>query len=345
MIKLGIVGTGGMAGAHGENFRKIKGVEMVACCDVLPEKAKAYAKKFHIKNYYGSLDEMLASEKLDAVSIVTPDFNHTESALKAIAKKINVFCEKPLACNLKDAKRMYLAAKKARIITGVNFSYRNNGTVQYAHKMISDGVIGKVIHVEASYLQSWLSTNVWGSYQQNPGMLWRLSKKHKSAGCLGDIGVHIYDMVSFIAGDFAEMNSKLEIFDKGIKRLGEYVFDANDSFVTTVKFKSGAIGSIHSTRWATGHGNSLRARIYGNKGAIEVDLDTGKLKACIGKNIHKAKWVEIKCPKVPNMYQRFITALKKRKEGQTNFTVGLKVQRYLDATFRSDTKKSWVKIG
>ena len=347
MIRVGIVGTGGMARYHAEAFNSFKNCRVVAGCDVNEERLKKFAEKHKIKETFNSVDKMLESVKLDAVSVVTPDSSHTEVSLKVIGKGIHVLCEKPLATNEKDARKMAEAARKKRVITGVNFSYRKSAAVEKASRMVKEGKLGRIIHVEASYLQSWLVSKAWGDWHTSPQWLWRLSKRHRSNGTLGDIGVHIYDMVSYIAGDFREIHCVLKTFDKGVKKLGEYVFDANDSFISTVKFKNGALGTIHSSRWATGHINSLRLRVYGDKGALEIDLDKScdSMRVCIGsKNIDKANWAEVKCPEVKTIYERFINSVKLGKQMQPDFETGARIQAYLDKSFLSDKLKKWVKI-
>lgn len=237
MIKLGIIGTGGMANYHVNLFNKIKSCKIVACCDINEERLKIFSKKHTINKIFTDVDKMLNSVKLDAVSVVTPDSSHAEVSLKAIEKGLNVLSEKPLATNVEDAKKMANAARKKGIITAVNFSYRNSAAAQKASKIVAEGKLGRIIHVEATYLQSWLSSKAWGNWKTSPSLLWRLSTKHYSMGTLGDIGVHIYDLVSFIVGDFQEIHCVLKTFDKGVKKIKEYILDANDSFITTVKFK------------------------------------------------------------------------------------------------------------
>ena len=114
-------------------------------------------------------------------------------------------------------------------------------------------------------------------------MTWRLSSKHGSAGDLGDIGCHIYDMTTLLCGDIAEINCQLRTFDKGVpgNQLGEYVLDANDSFVSIVSFANGGLGTIHSSRWATGQANSLRVRVYGDEGAHR-----GRSRPCLRRIPH-----------------------------------------------------------
>jgi len=349
MIRLGIIGTGGMANGHAMEFGKIPGVKIVACCDIVPEKVQAFAKKHGIKRAYTDYHVMLDNEKLDAVTNVTNDAMHAEIALAVMAKGLHIISEKPLAANLADARRMAEAAARAGVINMVNFSYRNSCGLQKAAEVIRKGKIGRLIHVEASYLQSWLANSAWGDWRENTALVWRLSTRHGSMGTLGDIGCHIFDMTTFLCGEeITELTCNLGTFDKGVpgNAIGEYVFDANDSFVAAVKFAGGALGTVHSSRWATGHGNSLRVRAFGDKGAIEVDLDRAwdEYRICAGKDTDTHTWKTVKCPPTPNNFQRFIRSIKTGKQDPNDFANGAKIQAYLHYCMESDAARKPEKV-
>jgi predicted dehydrogenase len=257
-------------------------------------------------------------------------------------------CEKPLATTLKDAQRMAAEARKRKLLTAVNFSYRNNPATQKAAALVAAGKLGRIIHVEGSYLQSWLVSKVWGDWRKSDALMWRLSTRHGSGGTLCDIGVHLYDLTSFVVGDFASLACDLKTFDKGKKRIGEYVFDANDSMVSSVRFRNGAIGVLHSSRWAVGHLNTVALRVYGDKGGLDLNLDRPApetLRVCWGKNIDKAQWEPVPCPPVPDMAERFVTAILKKRQGQTSFAGGAKVQAYLEYSQASARRGgAWVNV-
>jgi predicted dehydrogenase len=348
MIKLGIIGTGGMANSHAKSFTAMKGVSVVACCDIDAARARAFAKTYSIARSYTDYREMLDTEKLDAVTNVTVDAMHAPISLAAIGKGLAVMCEKPLATTLADARRMRDAARKRGIVTQVNFSYRNSSGAQAAAELIRSGGIGRIMHVEASYLQSWLVQAAWGDWRTQPALTWRLSTRHGSGGVLGDIGCHIYDLAAMLAGDIAAISCSLETYDKGIKgnRIGPYVLDANDSFVSTVKLDGGAVGCVHATRWGTGHMNSLRARVYGDEGAVEVDLDRSydQYRVTRGNAIRKAQWKDVSCRKTPTQYERFIRGIRAGRSDVSDFDNGARVQAYLEASFDSNREGRPVKV-
>lgn len=349
MIRLAIIGTGGMAAAHAQNFAPMKGVALTACCDEDAKKARAFAGTWNIPRWYVDYDDMLESEKLDAVSNVTVDVMHAPISLAAIARGLAVLCEKPLATTLADARRMRDAAARRGVVTHVNFSYRNSSGAQAAAALIQGGGIGRILHVEASFLQSWLVQDAWGDWRTNPTLTWRLSRAHGSAGVLGDIGCHIYDLTALLCGDISEIDCTLKTFDKGVKgnRIGPYVLDANDSFISRVTFASGGIGTVHATRWATGHLNSLRVRVYGDEGAVEVDLDRSyaHYRFSRGKSqIRKAQWKEAHARSTPSQYARFIHAIRSGKNDVCDFSNGARVQAYLDASMVSDQERQAVRV-
>jgi predicted dehydrogenase len=344
MIRLAIVGTGGMAQNHARAFSAIKGVTLAACCDIDTQKATSFAGSWNIPRVYTDYEDMLESEKLDALSNVAVDIMHAPISLAAVGRGIPVLCEKPLATNLADARRMRDAATRRKVVTHVNFTYRDAPCAQAAAAFIRGGGIGRVIHVEASYLQSWLVQDTWGDWRTTPAFTWRLSKKHGSAGVLGDTGCHIYDMTALLCGDISEIFCRMETFDKGVKggRLGPYVLDANDSFVSTIRLAGGGIGTVHATRWATGHLNSLRVRAYGDEGAVEVDLDRSRdsYRVCRGKtHVRKMQWTEVRCRRTPTQYERFIKAIRAGTSDVCDFGNGARVQACLEASADSAREK------
>lgn len=352
MIRLAIIGTGGMANHQANGFAAIRGCKLVACADIDLGRAQAFAEKHGIGQAYGDAEEMLTREKLDGVSIVTPDSSHAAVALLALRHGVHVMCEKPLATNAADAAQMAEEAARRGALTAVNFSYRNSPATQKAAEIVAGGALGALRHVEGRYLQSWLCGMEMEEGKANPGMLWRLSTRHGSHGVLGDLGVHLYDLAQFIVGDFAEIRCDLQTFPKAKDCLGEYVFDANDSAVATVRFANGALGTLHTTRWAAGHANTVGIRVYGELGGIDLDLDRSDgdqlrmftIPADYTGWNSDITWKSVKCPKTPNMYERFVKSLKTGVQGQTSFQGGARIQRYLDAAMASSQTQAYVRV-
>lgn len=348
MIKIGIVGTGGMGGAQAKAFNSIPGCKLIAACDVDQKRVEAFAKEHGIKSTYTDYDQMLAEAGLDAVTNVTPDPFHAPLTLKAIAKGLHVLCEKPLALNYAEAKKMAQAAKRKGVINMVQFSYRAYPALQKATKMVEAGEIGNITHFEASYLQNWLVSKAWGDWRTTDTWLWRQSTKHGSNGVLGDIGVHILDMTTFPMANnkVSNIQCKLSTLNKlkGKKHAG-YTLDANDSAVMTLQLDNGAIGTVHTSRWATGHHNHLRLRLHGDKGSLFIDGNEQEiLYVCKGKDIDKGAYKAVKAGKPESNFKRFIRSIKTRKNEQPDFARGAEIQKMLDACSTSDKSGKAVKL-
>ena len=343
-MRLLILGTGWMAQEHARQFGKIKGVEIVAAVDVDKKRVDEFSDGVGIPNRFTSLEDALAWGEFDAVANVTPDRIHHPTTMALIAAGKPVLCEKPLAESFEKASEMADAAKKAGIINMVNLTYRNVAALQKARAMVLAGDIGEIRHVEASYLQSWLVSKFWGDWRTDPKWLWRLSRSHGSNGVLGDVGIHILDFASYGAAlDVDHVFCRLKAFDKAPgNRIGEYDLDANDSFTMALDFSNGAFGVVHASRWATGHMNELRLRIYGDKGGIEVvhNLEGSQLKACLGENIETAKWEVLDAGTVATNYQRFVDAVKSGVQAEPSFHHAAELQKVLDLAVVSDAKRT-----
>ncbi len=341
-MRLLILGTGGMAARHAENFSAMKGVSVAGGVDIVPERLAAFCAEHKISRRFGSLQEALAWGKFDAVANVTPDKMHHPTTLQAVAAGKHVFCEKPLATDATKAMEMTEAIGKAGLVGMVNLTYRNSPALQKGRQMVLDGQIGAVRHLEASHLQSWLVGKAWGDWRTESKWLWRLSKKHGSNGALGDIGIHIVDFASYGSGlDVAHVFARLKTFDKMAgNRIGEYGLDANDCFMMNVDFTNGAVGTIQASRTAAGQLDQLRLRVYGEKGSIEMIYDTGRsyLRACMGADLDTANWRDIPYDPVETNYQRFARAVQSGKTMEPSFRRAAEIQKVLDLAQVSDRK-------
>jgi predicted dehydrogenase len=341
MIDIAIVGTGGMANTHARAFQAIRGCRLVAACDVVREKAESFAERYGIPAVYTDVEEMLDEVPMDAIANVTSDGAHFPVSMAAIRRGKHVLCEKPLAVDYAEARKMAAAAKRKGVINMVNLSYRNAPALHAARALVESGEIGRVLHLEASYLQSWLSAKHWGDWRKESAWLWRLSKAHGSKGVLGDIGVHILDFATYAAGDIRRVDCHLKTFTevKGT-RYRSYTLDACDSAVISVELEGGGIGTIHMSRWATGHANSLLLRVFGEKGSVVVDLDRSynEIQVCLGEDIHKLRWRTRRCRQTPDIYHRFIKSIRTGRNDQPDFARGAVVQKVIDACFASDAK-------
>jgi len=338
-VRILILGTGGMAANHASSFAAIDGVTLAAGIDTRPEQLDTFCKTHGIAKGFASAAEAIEWGEFDAVTNVTPDAAHYATTMPFLAAGKHVLCEKPLATNTEHALEMAQAAAAAGVVNMVNLTYRNVAALQTAARMVRDGAIGTVRHFEASYLQSWLTQPAWGHWDKESQWLWRLSTKHGSKGVLGDVGIHILDFATFVAGQNAtEVSCRLATFHKAEgDQIGEYPLDANDSATMHVVLENGALGTVAATRFASGHLNDLRLRIYGDKGGLEVafEKNVSSLRACLEPNLMSGDWSVVETTTLPTVYERFIAAIRGTGPAEPDFARGAVLQRLLDQAERS----------
>lgn len=335
-----LLGAGLMADKHAQVFYDLPGAKIDAVVDTRTDAAATLAEKYEVGNVFATLEEALEWGEFDAAVNVTPDSVHYPTTMQLLSAGKHVLCEKPLATNYEHAAEMAATARDAGLINMVNLSYREVPAMREAARMVAEGAIGTVRYFEASYLQSWLTQAAWGDWRTEPAWLWRLSKSHGSKGVLGDVGIHILDFATHVAGqNVTEVACNLKVFDKSAAAGNEaYSLDANDSAVMTVELSGGAIGTVSATRYASGHLNDLHLRIYGEDGGLVVRHagETSVLSYCSRPNMENAIWEDIATPSVASNQAVFVDALTTGNAAMPDFARGAALQAVLDAAEASD---------
>jgi predicted dehydrogenase len=350
-IRIGIVGTGGMARYHAEQFKSIAGVRLEACLDVVREKAEAYQEATGTRVVAKDLPELLSL--VDAVAVVTPDRFHAEPTIAALKAGKHVMCEKPLTVTLDEAVEVAARAREAArkgAVHMVNFSYRRSAAFQRGIELQRAKALGKLRHVHSYYLQSVLAQAAWGLWTTDSN-LWRLQTAKGSGGVLGDLGCHILDLTTAVAGEVRALRCHLATFPK-ILDGKEYTqwqgakLDANDTAMIEIDFEGGGTGLVHTSRWAVGHLNHLRCEVHGTKGAMRFDLDQDydAIELYQARDLKKASWKAKKLKATPSNWQRFIRSIKSGKNDQPDILRGAQVQAYLDACVRSAASGRWESV-
>ena len=229
----------------------------------------------------------------------------------------------------------------------VNFSYRRSAAAEQAARMVAEGRIGALRHVNAHYLQSWLSSDLWGGWTSE-AFLWRVQKAAGSGGVLADIGVHILDLATAVAGDATRMRCELRTFPKMHEgrvytEWQGRALDANDSALIEVDFAGGALGIVQASRWATGHVNHLRVEVHGTDGALRFDLDEGeeRLQVCRGSDVRPGRWKTRTFKPAPDVWQRFCRGIRRGRSEAPDMARGALVQAMIEACMRSASSGAW----
>ena len=235
-----------------------------------PDKSRASGEDLFLpaKRCYGSFQEMIAQEaalplgeRMDFVSIVTPNHMHFPPAKLALENGFHVLSDKPATFNLAEAKALQKIVKQSKLLYGLTHNYTGYPLVKQAREMVQGGKLGKIRKVVVEYPQGWLATRLEESGQKQAA--WRTDPKRSgAAGCIGDIGTHAENLAEYITGlQISELAADLTAFVKGRK--------LDDDGNVLLRFKGGAKGVLHSSQISVGEENNLNIRVYGELGGLE----------------------------------------------------------------------------
>jgi predicted dehydrogenase len=235
-----------------------------------PEKSKASAPDYdiHPDRAYGSYQEMIekelklpADQRIDFISVTTPNHTHFEVAKAAAEAGFNVVCDKPLTFDLQQAEELLQVVNKTGVVFGVTHNYTGYPLVRQAREMILNGELGEINAVRAFYIQGWLRTKLESDNQKQAA--WRTDpKKSGAAGCFGDIATHAYNLGRFITGLLPDQIScHLKTFVDG-RALDDYG-------TAVIRFTNGALGTVTSSQISHGRENDLFIEVDGTLGALE----------------------------------------------------------------------------
>lgn len=235
-----------------------------------PEKSRLSGEDFFLDpgRVYANYEEMILKEKerpaddrMDFVSIVTPNHVHYGPAKMAMEHGFDVICDKPLCYDLEQARDLVHTVNETGAIFALTHNYTGYPMVKQAKAMIADNVIGAVRKVVVEYPQGWLSTLLESSDQKQAA--WRTDPKRSGiAGAMGDIGTHAENLAEYITGlKIDKLCADISIIVPG-RQLDD---DGN----VLLRFDNGARGILHASQISAGEENSLNIRIYGEKGGLE----------------------------------------------------------------------------
>ncbi len=272
-LKYGMVGgslTAFIGGVHRIGAEFDGRAKLVAgCFSSLEQKNKETAEFYELdsERVYADFAEMAEKESqrtdgIDFVTIVTPNNVHYEAAKAFLEKGIHVLCEKPLCFEIAEAEELKKIAAERNLLFCVNYSYSGNNMVKEARQLILNGHIGRIININAEYLQEYLVDDI-GAGDEKMVKLSSWRKDPEIAGisnCVGDIGSHIENTVSYMTGlKLKRVAAKLDYYGQPL--------DLNANIL--VEFDNGAHGVFCSSQVCVGHMNGLVVRIFGTEGAIE----------------------------------------------------------------------------
>lgn len=234
------------------------------------EKAKASAPAYDIPadRAYGSYQELVkaesklpAEERVDFISIATPNHTHFPIAKAAIGAGFNVICDKPMTFDLQQAEDLMKLVEKTGVVFALTHNYTGYPLVRQAREMVLSGELGDVQAIRSNYIQGWLRSRLEKDDQKQAA--WRTDPgKSGAAGAFGDIGTHAFNLGRYMTGLLpAEVSANLKVFEEG-RQLDDYGH-------AVIRYENGALGTVTASQISHGRENDLFIEIDGTKGAIQ----------------------------------------------------------------------------
>ncbi|MBD3181488.1 hypothetical protein GF312_04295 [Candidatus Poribacteria bacterium] len=320
MVRIGVVGVGGMGKSHCGSLKNVKNCEFVAVSDINPQAVSEAAERFEVKAF---TDHKKMLEEVDAITVATPPWVHAEVTVDAAKKDIHVFCEKPMAADLEDADKMIEATDKAGVILMIGQVLRFYPLHELGKKMVDEGLIGDIVYIETDYCGKY-------SGPRNKPETW-----FGKMGGLLENGIHKSDLINWFGGKPKAVSAEVGSFS-GYE-------DWEDYTMSLIRYDSNAVGIL---RWGPfmGSRGSRGTIIDGTKGSMKLDMDSGNV---YHKLMGESEWTESIPPGkgesgVVRELQHFVDCINAGKNTIVDGREGRKAMEIVLATYKS--AKDGVKV-
>jgi len=373
-LNVGMIGYGFMGRAHSNAYAQVNHFfdleyrpVLKAACARSADKAKAFADQWGYESVETDWRKLVARKDIDLIDICVPNNLHAEIAAAAAQNGKMILCEKPLAMNSAEGKKMVEAVEKAKVPNMVWYNYRRVPAVTFAKKLIDEGRLGKVFHYRAKFLQDW---TISADLPQGGTALWRLDVAAAGSGVTGDLLAHCIDTALWLNGPIANVSAMTETFVKERKHnlTGKVEKVGIDDACTFMgRFTNGSLALFESTRYARGHKALYTFEINGEHASIFWDLhdlhrlqyfdhrDQGVVRGwrtvhvTDGDHPYMGKWW---VPGLQIGYEAsfvhqvadFLDGVAARKPAQPTFRDAYRTQLVLDAILDSAKGQKWVKV-
>jgi predicted dehydrogenase len=354
-IGVAIIGTGGITlQNHLPALALCPDVKVVALCDADPAVLERARQASNVSSTCSDYREIAKRGDVQAVIIATPNFLHAPIALEAIGAGKHVFCEKPLAMNFEETRKMYQTAEAAKVRHMTAFTYRFVPAMRYMKHLVDQGTIGQPYHFRNHRLQDW----------GQRGLGWRQVAKLAGSGEIGDMLSHRIDFAHLLLGPMSRLVAHTRIYHP--VRSGQ-PSDLEDWAAIICDFTIGATGVMESSKIATGHNESMWSpdfvEVNGSDGSIRYDTQRPH-EVFVAKKGDKA-FSRIELPKeflvVPGSPRdpkqgdplfvfrydqtwEFIDAIRNQRRCVPSFYEGALAQGVIDAALQSEREKRWVDV-
>jgi predicted dehydrogenase len=266
-LRVALVGAGGIALTHYKSY-VAAGADVVAIAEPFEATRLTREKEWGVRGY-ASLEELLALEDIEAVSVCTPNAYHFAATVTAAKAGKHVLCEKPLSMSLDQCEEMIRVAKKAGVVLQTGHHLRSNVLVERAKELIQSGAIGRVTFIRLRQAHDWGGNK---AVRPSFGLL-----EHSGGGTLLDNGCHMMDLARNLGGNVKNLFARMATIGAW-----ETTVEVEDTSVVTLELESGALASVENAWTATGWEEGFW--VYGTHGALEC---TNRLGPRVLRHVHR----------------------------------------------------------
>jgi len=373
-LNVAIIGYGFMGRAHANAYRKVYNFfdleykpVLKTVCGRSVEKLKPFAEKWGFESWETDWRKVLERKDIDLVDICTPNNTHAEIAIAAAKAGKMILCEKPLAMNGNEGKKIVNIVKKTGVPNMVWYNYRRVPAVTLAKQLIDEGRLGKIFHYRAKFLQDW---TINPELPQGGTGLWRLDVAAAGSGVTGDLLAHCIDTALWLNGPIDSVCAMTETFVKErkhnltgkVEKVG-----IDDACAFLARFANGSLATFESTRYARGHKALYTFEINGEHASIAWDLhdlhrlqyfdhrDQGLVRGWRSIHVTDSEHPYMSKWWVPGLqigYEHsfvhqvadFINGLTSGKPAQPTFEEALATLLVCDAVLKSARTGKWIKV-
>jgi len=342
-IRVGFIGTGGIARMQALVLQKMPDVEIVAGCDVSEKALKKFAEEFKVSHTFSDYRKMVKLNAMDAVSVCTPNYLHKDPTIRALRAGKDVLVEKPMAMNAREAQAMVEAAKASRRKLAIGFQFRFSPAAQVIKRYVREGQLGKVLFARVQALRR-RGIPSWGVFGR---------KELQGGGPLIDIGVHMIELAHYLMGAPRAIGASASMYtyigNKPPAALASWgawdhkTYTVEDLAVGFVRFEGGACMAVESSFAAHLDQDVLNVQIMGEKGGASWSpLKIFKDEAGVMVNVEPAfagRWDAFE-----RKMQGWIACVRGEADTEAPGEAGLMVQKILDGLYSSAEKGREVKI-
>jgi len=342
-VKIGVIGTG-IGRNHIKAYQALKEVEVAGVVDLDPLRAENIAREYEIPKVFTDYRDLLREKEIDAVSVCTPNYLHSEISIAALEAGKNVLCEKPMSISVSQAQDMLETSrrtgKKLMIALNQRFKVEN----QFLKKYIENGKLGQIYFAKAGWVRRKRNSN-------SPGR-WFSNKSISGGGPLIDLGVHILDLVLWLMGIpkvTSVTGSTYNIFGKHEKKnesssklFNEQIFDVEDFAFAMIRLNSGATLTLETSWGCFVKEEHLFMNILGDKGGINLkplEIYTEQYNSPVD-----LVWKNKENTGYEAEVAHFVDCVRYDKEPSPNGEEGLYIQRILDGIYKSAELSKEIRI-